>query len=184
MAYRFPDADGAPQSGMALLLPAEDGSLWSANLRVDTGGVNLLAEDADPHYSLVTQMLGTFAPLPADAIVAPVVEQVPTVEPPTETEVPPTVEQPTETEVPPTVEQTPAGEQTPGDGISAFEPRVGTTGGRPYGGEPATCQIRCRAPFSPKASIWRSCQGVSHRDTPRSIPHLAHLAEAILNCTS
>ena len=76
VAYRFPNADGAPQSGLALLLPAEDGSLWSANLHIDTGGVNLLAEDPDPHYSLVAQMLGTFAPLPAETIVPPVVEQI------------------------------------------------------------------------------------------------------------
>lgn len=68
VAYRFPDADGASQSGLALLLPTETGGLLSANLRINASGVNLLAEDADPSYSLVTQMLGSLAPLPAEAV--------------------------------------------------------------------------------------------------------------------
>jgi hypothetical protein len=74
VAYRFPNADGAPQSGLALLLPTANGSLLSANLRIETGGVNMLAEDLDPSYSLVTQMLGSLAPLPAEAILTPPAE--------------------------------------------------------------------------------------------------------------
>lgn len=74
VAYRFPNADGEAQSGLALLLPTANGSLLSANLRIEQGGVNLLAEDPDPRYSLVTQMLGSLAPLPGEAILTPPAE--------------------------------------------------------------------------------------------------------------
>jgi hypothetical protein len=68
VAYAFSDADGAAQSGMAVLLTADDGQAMSANLRLAEAGVNLLAEDAAETHSDVLLALESFAPLPPQAM--------------------------------------------------------------------------------------------------------------------
>jgi hypothetical protein len=66
VAYGFADSDGEPQSGLVLLLNGAGDRLVTANLRLPTGGVNLLA-DAGEHADLQA-MLATFDVLPADAL--------------------------------------------------------------------------------------------------------------------
>ncbi len=67
VAYAFATADGEPRSGLALLLNAPGDRLVTATLRLETGGLNLLAEQARAEYAALWQVLETFVPLPADA---------------------------------------------------------------------------------------------------------------------
>ncbi len=71
IAYRFADADGADQSGLALLLNTPGDQIVSANLRLAGRTVNLLDEAGATAYADLWRVLETFAPLPAEALTAP-----------------------------------------------------------------------------------------------------------------
>lgn len=67
LAYTYPDADGALQSGLAVLVNGAD-RLYTASLLLGEGETNLLAEGARESDPDLWTMLDTFAPLPADII--------------------------------------------------------------------------------------------------------------------
>ncbi len=66
--YTAPDADGAPQTYLAVLLPAEGRGLAVANVLMAGGETDLLAPEAAEAYTSLLTMLDTFQLLPEDAI--------------------------------------------------------------------------------------------------------------------
>lgn len=92
VAYSFADADGNPNSGLALLLNGSDNRLYVANLRLAKAGVDLNSDTAQTEYSDAARVLQTFqvlegvnVPLPTPtATVAPPPTAAPAVEAPAE----------------------------------------------------------------------------------------------------
>lgn len=68
VSYTAPDADGAPQSYLAVLLPAEGRGLAVANVLLAGEEASLLASEAAQTYASLLTLLGTFQLLPEDAI--------------------------------------------------------------------------------------------------------------------
>ncbi len=116
VAYSYADADGNPNSGLALLLNGGDNRLYVANLRLAKAGVDLNTDTAQAEYSDVARALQTFqelegvnVPLPTPtATIAP----PPTAAPTSEATVEVTAEATSEATVEAAAEATP--EVTPG----------------------------------------------------------------------
>jgi len=80
VSYSFTDADGNPQSGIALLLNGANG-LHVANLRVAAADVDLNADPTPEGYSNLVQILGTFQSLGGINVPLPTPTPTPTLEP-------------------------------------------------------------------------------------------------------
>ncbi len=108
VAYTYTDADGNPNSGLALLLNGANNTLYSANLRIFEANVDLNTDTAQASHSDLVKFLNTFQLLTGLKVPLPTPTPVPTLPPPTATseftatpEATDTVA-PTNTEVPPT----------------------------------------------------------------------------------
>lgn len=84
VAYTFSDADGNPQSGLALLLNAAD-ALHVANLRVAAPDVDFNTDDLVEPYTTLANILWTFQSLGDIRVVLPTPTPTPTLPPPTPT---------------------------------------------------------------------------------------------------
>jgi hypothetical protein len=109
VAYGFTDADGNPQSGVALLLNGANG-LHVANLRVAAAEIDLNSDTLAEPFTTLTQILGTFQSLGGINVPLPTPTPTPTL-PPTAPPAPTITAMP-EATVESTAEATPAAETT------------------------------------------------------------------------
>jgi hypothetical protein len=101
VAYTFTDADGAPQSGLAVLLNGANDTLHVANLRFTAANVDLNADEAATgQYSNLVSVLNTFQVLQGVTIVLPTPTPSFTPPPPTATLPATETQTPTNTPVP------------------------------------------------------------------------------------
>jgi len=84
VAYTFSDADGNPQSGLALLLNSAD-ALHVANLRVAAPDVDFNTDDLIEPYTTLANILRTFQSLGDIRVALPTPTPTPTLPPPTPT---------------------------------------------------------------------------------------------------
>src|SRR5258705_11086822 len=89
VAYSFTDADGNPQSGLALLLNTAD-ALHVANLRIGAPDIDLNADGLAEPYATLAKVLGTFQSLGDLHVPLPTPTPTPTLAPATATSVLPT----------------------------------------------------------------------------------------------
>lgn len=119
VAYTYNDVDGNPNSGLALLLNGANNTLYSANLRVFEGNVDLNSDAAQVSHSDLMKMLGSLQLLAGINVPTPTPTATFTLPPPTatseftatptvtETPLPTNTPTVTNTPVPPTATNTP-----------------------------------------------------------------------------
>ncbi|MEO8608166.1 MAG: hypothetical protein ABI690_09810 [Chloroflexota bacterium] len=84
VAYSFTDADGNPQSGLALLLNTAD-ALHIANLRITAPDIDLNGDGLAEPYATLAKILSTFQSLGSINVPLPTPTPTPTLAPPTAT---------------------------------------------------------------------------------------------------